>query len=385
MRSLFSNKKGMATIPIRTSGRKRKGSIFLWIIGIIGVVFLVMFSAGFYKNKIQPWLTEKKIPSSLESGTGGTNTLEGSETPQYLDRPDAASFTSQVLDNANGNAVISAGIALGARSKTTNANGTVTYKEWLNPSSANTTQTITTIPEDTVLTFYGGSSTYYLYPLTDRKISIGDVVTLNGATIQAESSMAVVVYDDTKATALSAADITAAHDYKLTLGEGQTKTIYIKLSNNGADKRYDLKAICTGAAGTNVSSFEIVDTDWTSVKIPTFIDNSQVSVNLTEASAVTDEDFDRCYVYKVGTNEVIRLDEWEDAPLIKATVNSKTGKNPTDDVVFFTALDGAWARGSDSVPYFDFYQHDADEGNVGLTETATSPLGKQLGAIIELD
>jgi len=390
MRSLFSDKKGMANIPIRTSGRKRKGSIFLWALAVIGVVVLALFAKGLYNAKIAPFLDKKGITSSLEDGEGGTDTLGGSESnPTYTDRPNVASFKMQVLDNTNGNAVITAGVAVGAISKTTAADGVITSKEWLNPSSTDTNDTIATIPEETVLSFYGGDATYYLYPLTNREITVGDVVTLNGATVQAESSIATVVYDDTKATALSAATITAAADYKITLGSGQTKAVYIKVSNNGESARVDLKAICTGFGGVNISTFDVVDTDWTEVDIPKAVSNSQVSVNLSASVAagiaVSDADYKACFVYKEGTNEVLRLDEWEDTPLIKATIEAKDDKNPSEDVVFFTAFDGAWARGSDGLGYFDFYQHDVNEADVGLAETETSPLGKQLGAVIEID
>lgn len=378
MNALFHNKKG-AVLPIRTSGRKEKGGWLKLAIFLVLGTFLVLGSVGVYNKYIAP---KAKLPSSLESGTGGTDTVEGSDNPIYTDRPNAASFTFQVLDTANEDAVISAGVPVGALSK--NADGTM--KEWLNPSSVNTTQTISTIPEDTVLSFYGGDGTYYLEPLTDRKLSVGDKVTLNGATIQAESSMVITLYDDTGATALTAADVTAAHDYKATLGQGQEEPIYIKISNNGADKQFNVKAICTGAEGTNVSSLEIKGSDWSKVTVPTFVENGAVSVNLTEADAtLTSTEYDLCYVYKSGTNEVIALEEWEDSPLIKASIVAKTDKNPADDVVFLTVFDGAWARGKDGKGYFDFYQHDGDEANVGLAETLNSPLGKQLGAVIELD
>lgn len=381
----------MASVPIRTVGRGKKKSVLAWI--VIGVLVLVgaLFVIGFYNSSIQPFLVKHKVlSSSLDDNKGKTDTLGGSESnPTYSDRPNIATFGFTVLDNTDGNAVISTGIAVGAISKTTDADGKVTTKEWLNPSSTNTSETISTIPEDTVLSFYGGSSAYYLYPLTNRKLSVGDVVTLNGATIQSESSMATVVYDDTKANALSAATITAAADYKITIGESQTKVIYIKLSNNGADGRDDLKAICTGYGGVNVSAFNIADPDWTEVDVPQFVADSAVSVNLSssvaDGIAVSDAEYKKCFVYKEGTNEVIRLDKWDDSPLIKATIEAKNSKDPNDDVVFFTEFDGAWARGSDGLGYFDFYQHDIDEGNVGLAETATSPLGKQLGAVIELD
>ncbi|MCX6750233.1 MAG: hypothetical protein NTZ83_02150 [Candidatus Pacearchaeota archaeon] len=151
-----------------------------------------------------------------------------------------------------------------------------------------------------------------------------------------------------------------------------------------SSKRFDVKAICTGAEGLNVSSLAIKGSDWTKVAVPTFVDNGVVTTTLDDLTTTTAE-YSLCYVYKEGTNEVMKLDEWEDTGLIKASISSKAGKNPAQDVVFFTALDGAWARGSDGKGHFDFYQHDGDEGNVGLTETVNSPLGKQLGAIIELD
>ena len=383
MKAHFMNKKG-AVLPMRTTGRKQKSGLLTWAFIIVGGVFLVMGATGVYNKWLAPALDSKGITSSLEDSSGDI-VIEGSSS-QYLDRPDAASFTFQVLDTANDNAVISAGIPVGGITQVTDADGVTTVKEYLSTASDETNDTITSVPEDTVLTFYGGDATYYLNPLTGRQIDIGDKITLYGATIQTEANMVVTVYDDTGSTALSTADVSGAHDYKATLGEGQREIIYIKLSNNGADGTFNIKSICTGTEGANVSSLEIVGSDWTKGLRPIFVEDGAVDVNETETnSALTSAEYETCYVYKTGTNEVISLEEWEDTPNIKAMINAKTGKNPTDDVVFFTAFDGAWARGSDGKAYFDFYQHDGDEASVGLLESIDSPLGKQLGAIIELD
>ena len=384
MKKLFMNKKG-AVLPMRTTGRKRKGGLLMTILVIVGGVFLVMGSVGVYNKWLSPWMMDKGITSSLESGTGSKVVIEGSDT-QYLDRPDSASFTFQVLDEANDNAVISAGVPVGALTNIINADGTETTKEYLNPASDDTNDTVTTIPEDTVLTFYGGDATYYLNPLINREIDVGDKVTLYGATIQTEANMVITVYDDTGSTALSAATNTTCHDYKATLGEGQIETVYIKLSNNGADGNFNVKAICTGVEGTNMASMEIVGSDWTKGYEPIFIEDGAVPVTpLDDGTATVNGDYGNCYVYKAGTNDVISLEEWEDTPNIKAKLNAKVGKNPATAVVYFTVLDGAWARGSDGKAYFDYYDHDGDEATTGLVETVDSPLGKQLGAIIEID
>lgn len=379
--ALLHNKKG-AVFPVRTAGRKQKGGVF-WMFVILAVgTMVVLASIGVYNGYVEPFMAKHKMASSLESGSG-TNQIEGSQT-QYLDRPNAATFTFQVLDNANDDSTITAGIPVGALSTSTDADGNTVSKEWLNTGSDKTNATISNIPEDTVLSFYGGDGTYYLVPTTNRKITVGDKVTLNGATIQTEANMVITVYDDTGSTALSAATNTTYNDYKATLGSGQEETIYIKVSNNAADKRFNIKAICTGVEGTNVSSIEITGSDWSKSILPTVVETAQVTTTLDDATTTTAK-YATCYVYKAGTNEVISLDEWEDSPLIKAKINAITAKNPAADVVFFTVMDGAWARGSDGKGYFDFYQHVDSEANVGLTETLSSPLGKQLGAIVELD
>ncbi len=394
MNTLFRDKRGKV-LPMRTSGRREKGSVLKTIFVVALIVVVGAFTFGMYNKFVAPATNKIGLTSSLEStgtGTAGSGTIVGSASQIYTDRPNVATFTYQVLDNANDDALITTGINVGALSSVVDVNGVAVVgsdgkpvtKEWLNPSNSNTSSTVSSIPEDTVLSFYGGSSAYYLEPLTNHKLTVGDKINLVGATIQAESSMLITVYDDTGSTALTASTNTTYNDYKITLGEGQEKTVYIKLSNNGADKRFDVKAICTGAEGVNVSSLEIKGTDWTKAIVPVVVDNAQVTTTLDDSTTTT-ADYSLCYVYKAGTDESIKLDEWEDTPLIKASVNAKSGKNPAQDVVFFTVLDGAWARGSDGKGYFDFYQHDGDEGNVGLTETISSPLGKQLGAIIELD
>ncbi|MCX6750232.1 MAG: hypothetical protein NTZ83_02145 [Candidatus Pacearchaeota archaeon] len=132
------------------------------------------------------------------------------------------------MDNANDDALITAGISVGALSSYVDSAGVTQSKEWLNPTNSYTNATVSTIPEDTILSFYGGSGTYYLEPLVNYKLSVGDKVALNGATIQAEASMLITVYDDTGSNALTAATNTSYNDYKITLGEDQEKTVYIK-------------------------------------------------------------------------------------------------------------------------------------------------------------
>lgn len=388
MSSLFKNKRG-AVLPIRTSGRKQKGGWIKLILGVVAIVVTGLFVTGLYNKWVAPKTDKAGITSSLENiptGQPGSATVEGSTSTIYTDRPDSASFDYQVIDSANDDALVTAGVGVGALSSFTNDAGEVKSKEWLNPSDSFTNATVTTIPEDTVLSFYGGDTVYYLEPLINRKITIGDKIDLVGATIQSESNMIVTVYDDTGSTALSSASNVTYNDYKITLGQGQEKTIYIKLSNNGADGRYDVKAICTGAEGDNVSSLQIRGSDWSQAIVPTFVDNGQVPTVYADTVAVNQTvEYSLCYVYKADTNDAIKLDEWEDTPLIKASVIAKDEKNPDSDVVMFTFLDGSWKRGSDAKGHFDFYQHDGSQGNVGLTETINSPKGKQLGAMIELD
>ena len=46
------------------------------------------------------------------------------------------------------------------------------------------------------------------------------------------------------------------------------------------------------------------------------------------------------------------------------------------------ALDATQAKGADGAVYTDYYTHDSAESNVGMTETLTSPLGKDNGVLI---
>jgi hypothetical protein len=198
--------------------------------------------------------------------------------------------------------------------------------------------------------------------------------------------MVVTMYDDTGSTALSAGNSSQAEDYILSLGAGQSKVVYIKLSNNAANADFKAKAICVGWTGSNTSSMEIQGGDWSEGTLPDVVGDTGVTY-YSGATSNTDGEYKDCYVYKKGTDNALLLNEWEDSPLIKAVIAAKDSKNPNadgGDNVFFTILDGAWARGSDGKGYFDFYQHDGAEGNVGLSETLSSPTGKQLGALVEL-
>jgi len=377
MSSLFKNKKG-AVFPIRTAGSGKKSGFLTLVLSVVAIVMIGLFSMGVYNKFVAPQAEKIGLSSSLNSGEGASNSIDGATQAGEIILPTLASITFSVTDTANSDASISAGIPVGALDANSN--------EKLTTASDNTNETISTVATGTVLSFYGGDTTYYLEPLLNHKVTIGDRIALKASTIQTEANMLVAAYDDTGATALGAGNSTQAEDYTIALGSGQSKAIYFKLSNNAADKNYQIKAICTGYTGVNVSSLEVQGSDWTEVAMPKVVSDTAVTHYDGETSDTTGE-YKKCYVYKVGTNDALVLNEWSNTPLIKMIVKAKDSKDPGADAgenIFFSVMDGAWSRGSDGKGYFDFYQHDNSQGNVGLTETLSSPTGKQLGAIIEL-
>jgi hypothetical protein len=237
-----------------------------------------------------------------------------------------------------------------------------------------------------VLNFYGGGASYYVEPKVGYKVTAQSVVSrLDAVAIPSESNMQVVGRDYT-GTALTADDnATNTADYSISLGASQTESVQIELQTAVANREYHLKAICTYAFG-DVSEFKLVEGgDWTEVAMPKEIKDATLTQVNDTGSSLTGS-YDRCYVYKEGTTEVIKMPSWAKKSfnfVVESSTVDPTAN--TGDVFGAIFMDGSWAKGKDGKIYFDFYRHD-DNGRVsevGVAETEASPQGLDIGLMIE--
>jgi len=239
---------------------------------------------------------------------------------------------------------------------------------------------------DTIYMYCGGS-TYYGEPVEGVCVeSQRQPLSINAHTIVGESDMQVTAYDDTGSTTLSAGD-TGDADYKMTQGAGGEDAIYIKLKVNVANKAYQVCA--WGVAElTNITDVtpQDVESTYTQVFTPTHMESIAIVTNSTTTKTQT-KDYT---IYKFASP--ILLHEWDSIKeqfVVEASDTNDplgfvTGTN--DDAGFaIIAKDCAYARGDDGRAHLDFYQHDTSEGDVGLDETETSPAGKQVGVLIEVE
>jgi len=198
---------------------------------------------------------------------------------------------------------------------------------------------------------------------------------------QVESNMQIVLYDDSGSTELSSGT-SNQDDYYMTMGANEETTIYAKIKNNAANAAYRL----CGVATTTFNDIDKVKPiGFTAVSTPTKFNNIAVKVNETTGSTTT---ISSDYIpYKLSAP--IMLHEWESQKYqftVKSSATDPTAASGTANLDGFAIqfFDCAAGRGSDGTMYDDFYTHDDSQGDVGLDEGETSPLGKQLGALVEV-
>ena len=257
--------------------------------------------------------------------------------------------------------------------------------DYVTSSSDTSAASITGFAVGDTVYIYGGDSSYYVEPVEGLCIDAQQKsVSIDAHRIAAESDLQITGYDDTGSATLSAGT-SNEDDYYITMGAGEEKAIYLKLKVNAANKAYQF---CAWGVATfyNISSVEPqnVEGTYTKVATPKHMESVAIKVNETSGATIT-EDY---VVYKLSSP--ILLHEWdsikEQFVVESDSTNDPQGNGGTTNLNGFAiiAKDCAWARGEDGRMYFDFYQHDSSEADVGLDETETSPYGKQTGVIIEV-
>ena len=250
--------------------------------------------------------------------------------------------------------------------------------------------TSATIPAGTVLSIYGGNGSYYVEAKENICVDkSGMRIELDGHAIQTEANMQVTAYDDTEVTTLTAGDTSYQEDYELDMGANDEQSIFIKLKNNAADAGFWLGAIGIIEQNSSVvDSVTLQEDGWSAGIVRDYQDVTvYLEENASGGANLSTEGYDKVMV----ASTPILMDEWDS---IKYEYVIKTGSTAPTEVdtagqsgeasVTIYHFDVGWAEGSDGNMYFDYYTHKTTEGNPGLSESLTSPIGKELGCKIEL-
>lgn len=233
---------------------------------------------------------------------------------------------------------------------------------------------------------YCGGTTYYGDPVEGLCInSASRPVNILAHTIVTQTNLQTTGYDSTGAATLSASADETSGDYYMTLGAGGTDILYNKLKVNQANSAYNF---CGWAVALyyNISSVTPQNEAgaYTKMFTPVHLQGVVIVLNSTGGSTLTKD-----YVfYKINTP--IMLHQW-DSVKEQFEVKAHTTNDPIANYVVnklngfaILAKDCTWARGDDGVMHKDFYTHDITEADVGLAETATSPIGKASGMQVEV-
>ena len=230
-----------------------------------------------------------------------------------------------------------------------------------------------------VLTFAGGNGAYYMQPVEGFCVETEeDSLVFDLFSIEAESNIQSVVYDDTATTELSAG--TGQTDYTAALGASEVDTYWWRIRNNAANKAYWLGAVGL-ATLTNVSYAKPGPESavlFNAVSLPLHMKDVAIEVAAGSAPTVT-----RSYnPYELKSP--VRLTEFKEFKFqieVKATANDPVASQNTSaqSGICGIAKDKAWNRGEDGKMYHTFYNITSGQEDIGLQETEVSPNGKQTG------
>lgn len=240
-----------------------------------------------------------------------------------------------------------------------------------------------TVAAGSVLDVAGNTTTYYIDPISGICVdSLKKNVRGNAHTIAGDGDMQVVGYDDTASTTLNTDTYS---DYYIDMSADEETTVYFKLKTNTADKAMNFAGWAV-AEFNDIDSVTAMDSDgisFSKVFTPDYLENVDIKVNETGSTTIT-EDYT---VFKANSNVLLHeYDELKVKFKVTADSSAPSDADGTADVDGFAvmAFDSAGAKGSDGEIYYDFYQHDENEGNVGMFEAVDSPQGLTTGAMVTL-
>jgi hypothetical protein len=238
---------------------------------------------------------------------------------------------------------------------------------------------------DTVYVF-GGNTSYYIEPYSGCVDSESKSVNLNAHALAATTNLQTVCYDSTGAATLTAG-VSSLTDYNLTLGSSDSKFIYCELTVNVANKAFVYDGIAV-AKFYNISNVVPVSDDlgdtYTAAATPLSFQSQNVQL---DASATAGQVINKDYViYQIQSPKI--LSQWDTVKVkFKVETTSNDPRASTENTTSFNGFAVVWidagpARGDDGKTYLDIYSHDVAQSNKGISETLTSPLGKDNGVLI---
>jgi len=221
-----------------------------------------------------------------------------------------------------------------------------------------------------------------------------ETYTFKAYDIIAQSSMAVAMYDKNM-NVLASGNNSSQEDFKMDMGADDTEYVYFELTNSGADDMYDFKTVCTGYQN-EVDDVKLLEIQ-KGGKVYTDFEKTTPAKNVSDATiestvAATAAQYKTCWSYAEGVDSALRLTESESL-LLKFEVKSDPTSAPgtddtaTGDIFYIMAFDGAYklnqAGDQAEFGWFDSSTSE-DPSKLGVAETMTSPLGKQVGAVVEV-
>lgn len=257
------------------------------------------------------------------------------------------------------------------------------YKKTNIGTSGNTTSGGIVVGD--VISLYCGGTSYYTENIENLCVDQQELpVEVRTHSIEAESDMTLTMYDDSGATALSTGT-TSEEDYYVTQGAGGEDSVYAKLKVNSANAEYDHCAWGT-IAMTNLTDFRPVS-GYKQDITPNWAED--VSVAVDEYGSGTTSVTDTYTIYKADAPT--KLHQWESLKVefvLEADDTNdpiQTGDNNTLPAKYvLLSIDCQNAKGDPAGGLtYDIHDHSISQADVGLAETETSPLGGEIGVIIE--
>lgn len=247
---------------------------------------------------------------------------------------------------------------------------------------------------------YCGGTSYYCEPVENQCIkSSRDQIKINCYGAAAESDMQVTGYDKSM-NSLSSGTATQ-DDYYITLGASATDKDYFELMVNSNTKTYQLGAIGT-AKFTNITRVEPLSFNfngkftsgsysWKVVGTPQWAQSVAILVNETATTTAITKDYTTYRLQKAGQDAIILLNKWEYVTIpveIESSSSDPIAHSGTSSLngyaVLFMDAQKSISSNNDAI-YTDIWDHaTTTQSDVGLAETETSPLGKQVGALVEV-
>ena len=234
----------------------------------------------------------------------------------------------------------------------------------------------------------GGSTTYYVDNVNAFCIDrVNFDYSMDAHKVVGEADMQTKLYADAGANNELSAGTASEDDYTVALGANEEEDFYLKIKTNVANEAFNFAGVAT-TRFYNITDVSVMDSslhDFTKVATPKFLQSVDVKVNESGTATTLSKDY---VLYKRLTPMLMQ--EWASVE-IKVIVETDSTNDPdagggtsTVDGFALIAVDASAARGDDGKLHTDIYQHDSAEATTGLSETVTSPLGGEIGVLVEV-